>query len=161
MLFFRWQKSWHGTLSHLQNNLLFYLCLYTSLLSIREHLKLIFTFIFQRKSPQDLIIWTTHDFIFDCPIGLNASFNSDVVSVKRSTEKVIFSRWLNSVFLWALFSRTITRIWYAITYIISRAPINSLTTFDITSKLRNANVVSKTKVKRVSKTFYFTLTGHA
>ena len=34
----------------------FYLCFYTSLLSITEHVKLIFTSIFQRKSSQDLII---------------------------------------------------------------------------------------------------------
>ena len=37
-----------------ENNLSFYLCLYTSLLSIREDLKLIFTSTFQRKSPQEL-----------------------------------------------------------------------------------------------------------
>ena len=71
-----------------------YLCFYTSLLSIREHLKLILTSVFYRESSQDLIIRTTHDFIFDCPIGLNASFNSDVV---RSINKVSFPRSLKSV----------------------------------------------------------------
>ncbi|XP_067046073.1 uncharacterized protein [Acropora muricata] len=46
----------------------------TSLASVRGEEKSI------RTRSRSLIIWTTHDFIFDCPIGLNASFNSDVVT---------------------------------------------------------------------------------